>query len=331
MLLFVGVPVLFVMVFVVAIIASPSRGGGGGSWEPSTSSDDTDTTPMDPNTLTAPVASSGGIGAPVAVDPSVLGKQPDNGWAGYCHDDQPMDADDPEVREYYDLEPIGVGSAKRLRGKVALVHLLLSSASMKWTAGEARDAERSALLAARFMDAEAKRYGVTDLEITPTAWALRSTLEIDLTTDEQNRVTRRAAQTLIRTSLEAAETSLGSTMEEVVASLNRDGFDEVAFLLHFPVHSDAREFAYPVPNGLSDIDVAVLYAEDLTDLGSVTAHETMHLFGADDLYPLSRLDPADATDIMRGDCNGLGAQSIQAMTAYTIGWRKKPRRVYPSR
>jgi hypothetical protein len=72
-----------------------------------------------------------------------------------------------------------------------------------------------------------------------------------------------------------------------------------------------------------------VFDERLDRLGYTTAHETMHLFGADDLYPLSKFDPHDAGDVMRASCLGYGGIRVNEMSAWAIGWTpNRPDRVY---
>ena len=147
--------------------------------------------------------------------------------------------------------------------------------------------------------------------------------------DSKSRLSNAASKDLVRSALTASESTLGESMRAVAADLKKEGYAEVAFLLHVPrVAQSARDFAYSSPL-YSDVDVAVVFDEKLDRLGYTTTHETMHLFGADDLYPLSQFDPGDAGDVMRASCLGYGGMRVQEMSAWAIGWRDvRPDRVY---
>ncbi len=324
-LLLVGVPFAILVGVVLLIASAPSKPE---AIRPNAPAED-ESAPLDPQTHTPLPAGSVRIPTPRRIEVADDG----SGWDGYCGADEPFRPGNPELREAYTKAAFGVGTAKRMRGRVAIVHLLIASRRLSWTMGKARDRERSSLLAARFVEEQAKRHGVTDLEAVPMAWVLPTDFELpELSIDSSSRVDVDSSRKLVKGALTASERTLGATMAGVVAALHADGYAEVAFLLHFPVKTGGRDFAYAVPNGISEVDVAVMFEENLLRLGSRSAHETMHLFGADDLYPLSHLDPADSTDIMRAGCSGLGVQSVQDMTAYSIGWKTtKPKRAYPVR
>ncbi len=182
---------------------------------------------------------------------------------------------------------------------------------------------------ARFFREQSARHGVVDLEYTPIAWTLSTTLVLpELAVDEHAKLSYAASRRLVGAALKASEGSLGATLQATASALRKDGFAEVAFLLHLPRSVGARDFAYPA-YGSSEVDVAVVFDAGLSDLGFVGAHEALHLFGSDDLYPLDRFDEADDTDIMRDRCAALGGSSVRDMTAYAVGWRKeRPRRAY---
>ncbi len=243
--------------------------------------------------------------------------------------DTPYPPGHPERRARYDLDYRGLGSAKRLRGAVAVVHVRLASPTLTWTRGGARDVDRSALMTARFVRASSEAHGVSDLTYTPIAWTLPTSFVLPkLLGDPAKRLSDASARDLVRGALRASEAALGGTLSTIATSLRKDGFTEVAFLLHLPADADARDFAFPATSP-SEVDVAVVFQSSLEDLGYVTAHEAMHLFGADDLYPLDVFDAGDARDIMRARCRGLSGLRVGDMTAYAIGWRKdRPKRTY---
>jgi hypothetical protein len=140
--------------------------------------------------------------------------------------------------------------------------------------------------------------------------------------DAKKRVTPESARALVDEVSWELQQVLGTALEDTARHIKREGYAEVAFVVHFPFASGSREFAYPVP--LADVDLAFVFEEPLDFLGTVTAHEELHLFGADDLYPLDVYDPGDADDVMRAACRGFSAMNVGDMTAYAIGWRPTP-------
>jgi hypothetical protein len=314
----IGAPVFLLFAAILLVALAPGR------------SSRTDRTPVDKdNDEQVTPAAEGTLPERKAIDPKEIDKLAENSWTySYCSD-KPMKPGDPELRSSYYLGYMGRGTAKRMRGKVAVIHLRLSSPSMTWTRGKARDVDRAALLAARFFEQKSKEHEVADLDYTPMAWTLSTLFEApNIAIDRKKRITDASSRELVRRGLKASESSLGATMSSVAATLNQEGYSEVAFLLHLPMKVNAREFAYPAPL-LSNVDVAVVFEEPLNELGYVTAHETMHLFGADDLYPLDRFDDQDSADIMRAACLGFGGIRLHDMSAYSIGWRADaPTRAY---
>ena len=243
----------------------------------------------------------------------------------------PMSADNPERRSTYTGGYIALGTAQRMRGRVGVVHLLLSSPTLPWTLGRARDVSRSALLAGRFFEKEANKYEVRDLEYLPMAWTLSSTFAVpELAIDPTSRrISTESSHELVRRALRASEGALGVTLSAVADGLKKEGFAETAFLLHIPKKISAREFALPAWKA-GELDVAVIFEEELGWEAFTVAHEAMHLFGADDLYPLELFDDRDKDDLMRGGCYGFSNElGIKDMSAYAIGWKSaRPARIY---
>jgi len=121
-------------------------------------------------------------------------------------------------------------------------------------------------------------------------------------------------------------------MRHLTTILRKEGYEEIAFLLHLPIPTEARDFAYPAAEG-AEPEVAVIFAlQPLDSMAPAAAHEALHLFGAGDLYALTVFDDRDSRDVMRAACRGFADLEIREMTAYAIGWRNaKPARAYPTR
>lgn len=266
------------------------------------------------------------------LDPREMDAVAEKAWTmGACSDAQKLTSD-AELRDAYETSFRGRGSAKRMRGNVAVVNVLLSSSSLPWTMRRSRDAHRAALLTARYFESESKKAGVADLRFQPLAWTIATDLTLpDLPVDAQKRVADGAAIRLLRTALRSLERAFGRTLASVVQSLRADGYDNVAFVFFVPKAVNARDFAIPVPivDGV-DQDVAFVFEEARLDrLGFVAAHETAHLFGADDLYPIRRTATEDENDLMRAACHGYSGMVVRDTTAWAIGWTEtRPRRPY---
>lgn len=56
----------------------------------------------------------------------------------------------------------------------------------------------------------------------------------------------------------------------------------------------------------------------------VQAHEILHVFGADDLYHISKAKNFAVTDIMNYYSSDINYATIDPITAWAIGWRGLP-------
>jgi hypothetical protein len=266
------------------------------------------------------------------LDPAQVDALAENAWKMGSCSDAPQLVSAAERRDVYETSFRGRGSAKRMRGNVAVVNVLLSSSTLPWTLRRSRDAHRAALLTARYFERESKKAGVGDLRFQPLAWTIATDLTLpDLPVDPQKRIADGAWIGLLRSTLRSLERALGRTLSSVVQSLRTDGYDNVAFVFFVPKAVRARDFAIPVPivEGV-DQDVAFVFEEARLDrLGFVETHETAHLFGADDLYPIRRTAAEDENDLMRATCYGYSGMAVRDTTAWALGWTEtRPRRPY---
>jgi hypothetical protein len=222
------------------------------------------------------------------------------------------------------------GSAQRMRGKVAVVHLRMQSTSLKWTKNGEQNVNRAGLMSQRYITTQAKRYKVNDLTYDVIPWSIRATYDMpSLAMNANHRLSDEQMKYIRDSSRRAVEMSLGSNLERVADDFKKGGYDQVAFLIYFPVKTDARDFAYSAYRSNADeAEAAFLFAPaTITDFGhfAVTVtHEGLHLFGADDLYRLQNLDKSDVHDIMGEYCTGFRQATINDATAYSIGWTDTP-------
>jgi hypothetical protein len=309
-----GLMLMFLAVAIAIGVGSSSSSAGTGP---------TTTSPVATAEPTAIPTGQTGLPARTAVDPTLFDSTARRDYVmNGCLEPK---VEPSEARGYYSLYYRGHGTARRLRGKVALVHMRIMSPFAVWTMRQSADVDRAALLAAQFFKDQAASFGLTDLDYVPMTWSLSTDyVPPTLAPDETNKLSNAASRDLVANALQASETSIGQTAEAIATKLKTEGYDEVAFLLHLPMKSSAREFAFPAPLH-GEVDVAVVFAHpDLGNLAFSTTHEALHLFGADDIYPISRRSEDDEHDMMRDYCRGFGDARIGAMTAYAIGWTDTP-------
>lgn len=236
--------------------------------------------------------------------------------------------DNERTRKLYNVKRMH-GSAHALRGKIAAVHLRLGMPSMSWNASSEERVDHGALATARFLKDEATRHGVTDLEIDVVPWTLKSTYELPtlrvqpdqmLPPDQMDEIERDAGL--------AVETALGEPLETMVSDLKSKGYDEVAFAVYFPTTVTVRDWASPAWwRTTNRAEVCYIFSPTKARFASfavVVSHETLHLFGADDLYRIVDIDSDDKGDPMDVSCSGYGGAHIGDATSYAIGWRTTP-------
>ncbi|MEO8800765.1 MAG: hypothetical protein ABI551_22940 [Polyangiaceae bacterium] len=316
-LVFVGLPVLFVVIGVgVALALAVSQSGA----STTTTEQEQPITLPDTHALT-PITTKGTATEEAAWE------------SGYCGDfSKERDHDDYVATR-------NEGSAKVLRGKVAIVNIHLTSPSLKWTKLADSDATQAAQLAQRFLAAEAARYKVTDLRLDVIPWSLNTALDLPgLATGSNDLLTVDTMRFIRDSSRLAVETALGAHLESVVADLRRDGYAQVGFIIYLPVTTQARDFAFMAYNTQppDDPELGFIFTpigRNLTTefghLSVTTAHEALHLFGADDLYRIRRLDKTDAHDVMGEYCTGFKQATLLDATAYSVGWTSTaPKRPY---
>jgi hypothetical protein len=259
----------------------------------------------------------------------------EHAWeSGYCGDF----SKERDRAEYFATR--NEGSAKVLRGKVALLNIHMFSPTLKWTRTSDSDATQAALLAQRFVLEEAARYKVTDLQFDVIPWSLNTTLDLPgLNTNTADLLTVDTMRFIRDSSRQAVEVALGTHLESVVSDLRKSGYEQIGFIIYFPVTTEARDFAFMAYNtqpkddpelGFIFTPVGKSAATEFGHLSVTVAHEAMHLFGADDLYRIQHIDKTDTHDLMGEYCSGYKQATLLDATAYAIGWiNTPPPRPYP--
>jgi len=223
------------------------------------------------------------------------------------------------------------GSARVLRGRVAMLHIRLNSPTLRWTKLGEQNVNRAALMSQEFVLTHAKRYAVTGLTFDVIPWSLRSTYQLpDLGTNANHLLDDQTMRLVRDGAREAVEAALSTRLESVVASVKASGYDEVGFVIHLPTKTDARDFAFSAFHGEAKdktAEMAFIFAptgapaSDFGHFAVTVTHEGLHLFGADDLYRIEHIDANDQHDIMGEYCTGFRQAIIHDATAYAIGWR----------
>ncbi|MBL8608371.1 MAG: hypothetical protein JNL38_13690 [Myxococcales bacterium] len=226
------------------------------------------------------------------------------------------------------------GSAPRLRGKVAILHVRLGGGAAAWPKSLQSRVDEAAITQGAFYRAEARARGIP-LEVDMFPWSLADApVSMPTLTIDSHQSLDLATQRLLKVrAREGIQMSVAEPLESVVADFKRKGYDSVAILTYFPQSTQARNFAWYASSSdpKNDPEIAIVFPrkDELTHLSVTVAHEGLHLFGAYDLYRLKRVGPDDRHDIMGEYCTGLKQARIGDATAYGIGWTDdKPDRPY---
>jgi hypothetical protein len=221
----------------------------------------------------------------------------------------------------------GAGSAKKLRGRVLVLHLRVIGRQLTWTRTTATEVDEAAIVSQLFIRGQAKKRGLSDVSYDVATWTLNTSFALPaLEVQSDDTFTDASYDELVREVRAALEATFGKSMESTVAELKGRGYDEVGFLVYLPWKTRARAFAEPAHRGgRNSAEMAFLFSKNaLSRLSATATHEGLHLFGADDLYRIRGIDTTEQKDIMNAYCYGLGTASIGDSTAYAIGWTDAP-------
>ncbi len=217
------------------------------------------------------------------------------------------------------------GAARWLRGKVVLVHLRIEAPGVVWTPDERRRMELAANAVTKLYEREAKRHGVRDLDLRTVAWPFKTSVAFPKLApgayDILPTATADALESAVRRGLRQAESR---SLDGIAAGYRQQGYEHVAFIAYIPTMTSARSYASPRESADKSAELAFVFeTKTLTGMASSSAHEGLHLFGADDLYRKHPEDDHDAHDLM-SRCRGFKGNGIFDATAWAIGWRKDP-------
>jgi hypothetical protein len=244
-------------------------------------------------------------------------------WGGSC-----IEFDQERDRGVYNAYR-GTGSARRLSGKVAILHFRLRLPDASFGKQSEINVDAASIAAKDFYLQQIERHRQTKPDIDLVSWPLSTPAHVPaILTSGQSRVDAATQKRIREAARRAIETALDSTLEALVRRYRNQGYDEVGLIVYLPVDTQARAFAWFAASGSSQdfADAGYIFAENkpVGQLAYLVAHEGLHLFGADDLYRVTPEDSNDAKDLMNDTCSGLGEARIGDSTAYGVGWTSTP-------
>lgn len=224
-----------------------------------------------------------------------------------------------DLKEDYHASP-HVGPAAQLRGKIALIYVFLADGSMnEWSIRQRTQALSTWQLAQDWLSVKARQYG-SDVSFSQRVFVLNKHPLIkrmrvgDQSTDFENSDA---------VAMLAAQHFGYKNIHQFIEQIKREeGADQAVLMYHLA--RDGRSFASRCMQDCTDYSEFVFLMEtpDIKEWQSLRytqAHESLHLFGADDLYNIRKAKYFAVRDIMNYPSSMLDASTLEDITAYAIG------------
>lgn len=227
-----------------------------------------------------------------------------------------------KLRVDYDL-----GTCRNLSGNVSVVLFYMDDFESNWTDDEITNFTNNEVKPGlEFLEKEAKAYGVDlNLNIKQSYSSLFYDDEVILSIKQTGLATVDV--------LHQAATRLNySTDDEMIADFKSKYGTEVICLTIFNKNGTAYAINPPRGETLEIVEHCILFAYDLNSnkndpvgsQSSVVAHETLHLFGAEDFYATASRKTLARThypaDIMLAANYYIITNNIGDATAFYVGW-----------
>lgn len=217
-----------------------------------------------------------------------------------------------------------VGPAAILRGKVALIYVFLTDGSLReWSLRERTHSLNTWSLAQQWLSNKAKQYG-SNVTFSQRVFVINKHPVIkrlkvgDQDTHYQN------AENVAR--LAARQFGYDSILEFIDHIKTEENADQAILIYHLA--KEGRSFASRCMNNCDETGEFVFLMETANvkhwqSLRYTQAHESLHLFGADDLYNIKKAKYYALHDIMNYPSSILDASTLEDLTAYSVGLRKR--------
>lgn len=240
---------------------------------------------------------------------------------------EPSEPNSSDINKY--RPDYGYGTCKQLRGDVLVVMFFLDDFESKWTRDDiSRFTTNEVMPALRFLERSAEKHGVELSFTTDTNYGINYNGEVIRSAHESDYVTADTLRQAVKALYYNSDAEFIAQMKQV------HGVDEVVCFTIF--NKDGTAYALN-PKRDSEFTfeehcllfVRDYHTEDMRagQMASVTAHEMLHLFGAEDYYtPESRKALAQKhmpNDIMLRTAYDLSENEFGETTAFYIGWNDK--------
>jgi len=227
------------------------------------------------------------------------------------------------INEVYRASP-NVGPASALRGKVVLIYVFLTDGSMReWSLRERTHTLNTWTMAQSWLSNRAKAYA-SELNFSQRVFVINKHPVIKrLKVGDQDSGYKNAA-----TVAHLAARQFGH--DTILGFINKIKTEEDAdqAILIYHIAKEGRSFASRCMHHCDESGEFVFLMETPNvkhwqSLRYTQAHESLHLFGADDLYNIKRAKYFEVRDIMNYPSSVLEASTLEELTAYAVGLSKR--------
>jgi len=223
------------------------------------------------------------------------------------------------------------GSAKELRGKIYVLSCFISESHDRWSKDQKIQILSETNKGMNWISAQSKKYGV-DLNFQYGCFGIDE--DIEFNGIERGGATGREDNLVIEKVLRKA--GYTSSLNFYNWVLSNTDCDQVHVLIF--VKGNGNGYAMPYSTDMGDynfVEGAILYEKDPIISGSI-AHETLHLYGAWDLYhnfsqsvekeeSARRMLPGS---IMLEITRNINNSNIDELTSWLIGWNRTQKNWY---
>jgi len=222
-------------------------------------------------------------------------------------------------RQVYLASP-HVGPAAELRGKIALIYIfVVDGGSNSWSLRDRSYVQQSWGTAQAWLQQKARRYG-SQVSFSQRLFLVDKNPFIKrLRIGDVSNHFKNVDQVVALLARQLGYPDMLTLTERI---RRQEHADQAMVMLHLA--RDGRSFASRCMHRCSNLGEFVVLLESARrkkwqSLQYAQAHESLHLFGADDLYNIRKAKYYDVRDIMNYPSSQLQVSTLQALTAWSVG------------
>ena len=217
-----------------------------------------------------------------------------------------------------------IGPAAMLRGKVVLIYVFLTDAVVhEWSLRERTHTLNTWSLVQQWLSSKAKSYA-SDVTFSQRVFVINKHPVIKRLKVGDQASHYQNAENVAR--LAARQFGYDSILAFINQIKKEEHADQAILIYH--IAKEGRSFASRCMHSCDDTGEFVFLMETPSvkhwqSLRYTQAHESLHLFGADDLYNIKNAKYYAVHDIMNYPSSVLDASTLEELTAYSVGLSKR--------